>query len=624
LNGLNFILNLAIILGVFNHGYGTSLDTLILSGTEKKINLTSKVYYLNSPRNIEVNEITQALRSGKNLKKLEKINLGYTDELYWIIIPIKKITNETRYLLEIKNPHIDLISFYCLCENSITNINITGDYRTFNSRSYYHRNYVWPIDLCTTDSFIVILKIDKIDSSLNIPIHLWEKKTHKVQSDKEFFLIAIAMGIMTIVALYALIVGIYLKQKIYFIYLTLVISVALLLFTKEGLSFQFIYPDLPRFNGFFRVSIALITNLCLIIFSVLFLKIRIYTPFIYRVLSVIAYIYLVILLSSPFLWNFYFSIKLIMIPFILALSIAVNMLCVTSAILSYTKQPRISGFYLLAYIALVISGITAVLIDFGWLGYLSFNPIILGSLTEIMVFSFGLSYMMKKIYDERNELSIKIIRQQRESLNNYLLGIEKERERIAGELHDDIGSRLGNLRRIAGLQKEIDSHEVGRQIEALAKDVNSLSYQLNSTGYPEKRLVHSISTLVSQIKARHQLKFNLNVYDAPMNIDENTSQQIYRIVQEALHNILKHAQATKVDIQLHSHDNELLLIIEDDGKGFSIEHDVQGIGLKQMKKRADLINGKLEINSTAKKGTQIMLKIPLQTIKASHIHSFVL
>jgi signal transduction histidine kinase len=609
LSRLKFILNLSIILIAFSKSYGGTLDTLVLTGTESEIKLTGKIYYLNTPRETEVSEIVNAIRNGKDITTLEKINLGYTDEVYWIIIPIKNIAIETKYLLEIKNPHIDLISFYCLCENSITKINTTGDYRPFNSRSYYHRNYVWPLDLCNAENFIVLLKVDKVESSLNIPIYMWEMKTHQLKSDKELFLIAVVIGVMAIVSLYAFIVGLYLRQKIYFAYLALVISIALLLFSKEGLSFQFLYPDLQKFNGFFRVSIALITNLCLIMFSFLFLKIRVYTPSIYRILTVIVYIYLAILLSSPFLWNFYFSIKLIMVPFILALSIAVNMLCITSAILSYRKQPRISGFYILAYVALVISGITAVLIDFGWLGYLSFNPIILGSLTEIIVFSFGLSYMMKRVYDERNDLTIKIVKQQKESLNTYLQGVEKERERIAGELHDDIGSRLGNLSRMWSATQ--DRAYMEEQIQNLTSDVRNLSHQLMPPPSLAKGLPKAVSNLVADLKSNSGITFNLQLFDVPENLNDEISKQTYRIIQEALNNIIKHASATEVDLQIFGHKNELVVTIEDSGKGFNTESMHHGIGINQMKSRASLLNAILNINSNPGAGSQLLLTIPL-------------
>ncbi|HMP99050.1 MAG TPA: 7TM diverse intracellular signaling domain-containing protein [Cyclobacteriaceae bacterium] len=610
MNKLIIISILILILSDSVNAYGGHLDTLILTGNEKKISLTGKAYYIKSSRKTDINTIIQSIRNEEKINALESINLGYADEIYWIIIPIQKFSADTQYLLEIKNPHIDLISFYCFDNNKASLIGTTGDYKPFNSRSQYHRNYVWPLELCAAESFVVIIQLDKIGSSLNIPIYIWENNTHKIQSNKEFFLIAVCVGIMILVALYALIVGIYLRQKIYFAYLALVISVALLLFTKEGLSFQFIYPDLPEFNGFFRVCIALITNFSLIFFSFLFLKIKVHNPTIYRILLVIMMIYLTLLISVPFLWSFFFSIKQVIIQFVLALIIAGNMLCIAAAVMSYHKQAKISSFYILAFLALVISGIIAILIDFGWLEYLAFNPILLGSLLEIIVFSLGLSYMMKQINDERNDLAIKIVKQQKESLSNYLQGVEKERERIAGELHDDIGSRLGNLSRLLSAKQHQDLAYMGSQIQNLTHDVRNLSHQLMPPASLAKGLSQAVSSLVADIQAANSITINLQLFDVPENLNAEISKQTYRIIQEALNNIIKHSKATEVDIQIFGHENELVLTIEDNGVGFDLENVNNGIGLNQMKTRASLINASIDINSSPGEGSQLLITVP--------------
>ena len=84
---------------------------------------------------------------------------------------------------------------------------------------------------------------------------------------------------------------------------------------------------------------------------------------------------------------------------------------------------------------------------------------------------------------------------------------------------------------------------------------------------------------------------------------------MYRIVQEGLNNIAKHAGATKIDVQVFGHEKEFDIIMEDNGKGFDI-HQPSGLGLNQMKIRTESIGGRIEINSHPGRGTTILLQVP--------------
>ncbi|MBY0435952.1 MAG: hypothetical protein K2U26_17815 [Cyclobacteriaceae bacterium] len=88
---------------------------------------------------------------------------------------------------------------------------------------------------------------------------------------------------------------------------------------------------------------------------------------------------------------------------------------------------------------------------------------------------------------------------------------------------------------------------------------------------------------------------------------------MYRILQEALHNIVKHAEATQVDIQSFGHENEINITVEDNGKGFDPEKQIRGLGLNQMKIRAESLGGRIEINSHPHRGTLILLQVPTET-----------
>lgn len=103
---------------------------------------------------------------------------------------------------------------------------------------------------------------------------------------------------------------------------------------------------------------------------------------------------------------------------------------------------------------------------------------------------------------------------------------------------------------------------------------------------------------------------NLQQYDFPENLDSEIKAELVRIVQEALNNIIKHARAKHTDIQLFKHDNELVITIEDDGQGFNEQQLPGGIGLANMRARAESLDGKLEISSKPGEGTSLLITIP--------------
>jgi signal transduction histidine kinase len=88
--------------------------------------------------------------------------------------------------------------------------------------------------------------------------------------------------------------------------------------------------------------------------------------------------------------------------------------------------------------------------------------------------------------------------------------------------------------------------------------------------------------------------------------------QLYRILQEVINNAIKHSEATKIDIQVFGYKKEMSVSIEDNGKGFDIAKPTSGLGLNQLKIRAEILKGKIEINSHPDKGSLILVQVPLE------------
>lgn|GEM_PF-1309307 len=202
---------------------------------------------------------------------------------------------------------------------------------------------------------------------------------------------------------------------------------------------------------------------------------------------------------------------------------------------------------------------------------------------------------------------------------------EEERCRIARELHDTLGQQLAALRLGLGLfrskadvQAELreDAERMQWIFDRLDSDLNFLAWELRPAGLAELGLEVALENFVREwsehfrIAADYQ-SFGLN--DAHLSPEVETN--IYRILQEALQNVHKHAKADRVSVMLQRHLDHAVLIIEDDGKGYHADEEMaadnKGMGIVNMRERAALIGGSLQIESSPGGGTTILVRVPL-------------
>lgn len=207
-----------------------------------------------------------------------------------------------------------------------------------------------------------------------------------------------------------------------------------------------------------------------------------------------------------------------------------------------------------------------------------------------------------------------------ESQTNIERGQEKEKKRISKELHDGILSQFFGVRlNLELLNDKIDldstvkREKYIKELKGLETEIRKVSHQLNSD------LVSSDVSFKNILQDLLQVQENLGGYNGQINFNGNIEWEkispkvkinLFRIIQEALHNINKYAEAANVRIVFENVSEELLVTIEDDGKGFEVEDTQNGIGMSNMKSRIYDLDGDINIVSNHT-GTRISLKIPL-------------
>ena len=207
----------------------------------------------------------------------------------------------------------------------------------------------------------------------------------------------------------------------------------------------------------------------------------------------------------------------------------------------------------------------------------------------------------------------------RDLLGRVVKSQEDERGRIAREIHDELGQQITALRMNIELltsapptQQALHTQQLA---EALDRSIDFLAWELRPAALDGLGLSAALQALVVEWSARFGVDAEYHAAAAgDRRLDRDTESNIYRVVQEALHNVHKHASATHVEVRVAHHAGHLVITVEDDGCGFDPNqpsgHTTQ-IGLIGMRERAALIGGEFRIESSPRHGATAILSVPL-------------
>jgi two-component system CheB/CheR fusion protein len=195
-----------------------------------------------------------------------------------------------------------------------------------------------------------------------------------------------------------------------------------------------------------------------------------------------------------------------------------------------------------------------------------------------------------------------------------------ERRRVARELHDDISQRLAlladdadRLRREANLRNEASVERLDQLVEqarALSDDLRRISHRLHPAIVQDLGVSVALRSLTADFSERTGMTADFSERNVPLFLPPDISTAVYRIVQEALRNVTKHAGQTSVLVKLDVYSDELVLFISDLGAGFDATNK-PGLGLITMRERAYLAGGAFSVVSSLGIGTTVQVRLPL-------------
>lgn len=549
--------------------------------------------------------------------------------------------SKSRFFTEIINPFLPKLSYFHLSETGVLRDSFTTGTQgfAFHQRPDPNaRNFRFPLTLAPDSTALIFIRLE-----INEPQHL--RVLFFEQGERlghQQWMVDILMTVFFVFCtLFLVLSGILIavsREYFNWYYFFYILVTTLFILAHLGLGFMYIWPEYPVLQHIVPMGL----NTLRLVFGILFFRLyfdlprsasrfdRFVRSSVQAFLATLA-LQIVAQAFGSFQWVFY--------PFFVFLMLfCIAMLIWLLHEILFKRRAHISA--LLLVIGLNFIGVAATTLQY--LGYspaffditddlltalgiantFYLPPFVIAAffLEMVLVFYFSVRRFLRLI-EKNQRAELRIARAKEEGLHALVVGAENERKRIARELHDGacvnlaaINMKMDVLReQLTDLPDMADRvRDITDDLDATYREVRGISHDLMSKALEKTGLFAALEELV--VRAR-QAQPGLEVQffsNYPLDTVGGLSKiHLYRIVQELLGNVLKHAKASYVNIQLLENEGNLLLTAEDDGQGFepsNIESD--GIGLSNIRTRAEVLRAKMHLESAPGKGTFVSVEIP--------------
>jgi len=226
----------------------------------------------------------------------------------------------------------------------------------------------------------------------------------------------------------------------------------------------------------------------------------------------------------------------------------------------------------------------------------------------VAIIAGGYFYFRKmRKYDERQN------KMQVEYSQNLIKTQEEERRRVARELHDSVGQKLMLLSKTT---KKLGNADADNLTSSTLQEVRDISRGLHPSNLERMGLTMAINALIYDFNANTNLFFTDEIDNIDDALCKDSELHLYRIIQESLTNIIKHAEAKAVKVIIQKTKKMVEILISDNGKGFDMESEKEkmGLGMKTLFERAKIINSEINLRSSFNQGTELSLHIPIKDV----------
>ena len=213
----------------------------------------------------------------------------------------------------------------------------------------------------------------------------------------------------------------------------------------------------------------------------------------------------------------------------------------------------------------------------------------------------------------------KILRFQKKRILHEITGLEKERSRIAADFHDELGPLLSAIKMKVSSFDLTDPADIEIQektiehVDEVIKRVRQISFNLMPASLLEEGLIRSIKKYIHFLNSSHNINFTFT-HEADFRISDEKTINIYRILQELIHNAIQHSGATEISLSINNLPHKILFSVTDNGSGFDYKKVIKenkGIGLNSIRNRVKIAGGNIFLASDKDNGCEYKFEIPI-------------
>lgn len=250
--------------------------------------------------------------------------------------------------------------------------------------------------------------------------------------------------------------------------------------------------------------------------------------------------------------------------------------------------------------------------------------ILVGCLAAVLILGglLGFSYYRRSKLKQEARLQAAILKQQEEATRAVLEAEENERQRIAKDLHDGVGQMMSAAKmnlsafesntRFKNEEEKLAFEKIISLVDESCSEVRAVSHNMMPNALLKNSLASAVREFIDKLDHK-KLQVHLYTEGLEERLDSNIETVLYRVIQECVNNVIKHADASTLDISVIREENEITATIEDNGKGFdtSSREKFDGIGLKNIRTRVEYLKGTVDFDSSPGRGTLVALHVPL-------------
>jgi signal transduction histidine kinase len=588
---------------------------------------------------IYVDEGYEASKIGKNLVFIEDSNLvlnpasayeklkrgegtfsvqsdvpqfGFQNATKWALFKVNNNTASVKKLmLEIASPSINIVRLFAYEKDfdSLKLLGISGDTIPFSERTLLHRNPLFEIQIPPNDSVEYVLHFYK-NGAVSLPIILYDSSYFIEADGLSNVLFGVYCGGIILLIIVSLIMGFLNQKLIYIFYALYTASLLFQVLISEGYGFMLFYPNGTSFSSIARGVCAIFILLFYISFTRAFLNLNQILPLYNKYLRWFSFILALVSIIVILLLNWNISSLYIAVYALYFLVLIIFSATILAGILALKHNRVIAVLYLVGYGFVIIGSLLYLLSKIGWIPHLFIARygLVLGSILEILTLGVGLALLTRKTFQNKFLLEKSLLEKENELNKALLVGENKERLRIAQDLHDGIGVQLRLLKQ--QLTNHSNPMENEAMVDKIAEEIRTISHNLMPSNIEHLGLENLVSDLVHNLSNSNDIDIKLVAIDCPYLNDQIVGLSLFRIIQECLQNAIKHSEAKSIVIQMIGHENELSITIEDDGKGMN--HLAKaGIGLNNIKSRMEQLKGTYTMESNEHLGVLVCLTVPI-------------